>query len=227
MAERIRPEDPGDDSFTNTSEKQHSDWSEYAPPQMERTPSSSHLSQEISSLVDQFKQAKAIASNEFSSVRDYHDLKMNIFGKLMRLAQDENSSVKHEAIEALIEVIPGDGTKFMKDQLCELLSRTPEHIPSIVEFVFDPSHKQIRLYAANLLRHEIKNDPSLAEQIIKTFNARATNREDSGKVFLEGVCLGLSQSSSSLAHGFLESVIRDTDAPREAQLLAKIGLSQN
>lgn len=226
MAERNRTEETGDNSVPNAA-SQSSDWAEYATPQTERIQSSAYLSQEISSLVDQFKQAKDLAANEFSGVQNYHDLKMDIFGKLMRLAQDQNSPVKHEAIEALIDIIPADGTKFMKDQLCDLLSRSPEHMPSIVDFVFDPSHKQIRLYAANLLRHEIKNDPALAEQIIKTFNTRAANREDSGKMFLEGVCLGLSQSSSSLAHGFLESVIRDTEAPREAQLLAKIGLHRN
>jgi hypothetical protein len=226
MVKQAQNKEPHDDPLQNPPLESTSDWAGYAPTELPHRTNSSTLSLEISALVDQFKQARNISDNEFSTVGSHHDLKVDIFGKLIRLAQDENSSAKHEAIEALLEIVPSDGTKFMKDQLCELLSKNPEHMQSIVEFVFDPSHKQIRLYAANLLRHEIKKDPELAEQIMKIFYSHSSKRGDSGKIFLEGVCLGLSESSSNLAHGFLQSVIRDTGAPREAQLFAKIGLSR-
>lgn len=159
-------------------------------------------------------------ASELKSLRDL------AFYKLEKIALNPNDSKQKEAVIALIDILPNEGSPAQKSALCSIILKNPEFADTLFELMADPYNREVRNYAGGVLKHLIKKFPELADDLMDRIDGKIPLRNEKGYFQDEAICLALMDLPNERAIKYIAGILNGPHEDQPAKLMAKIALSQ-
>jgi|GEM_PF-6883774 len=158
-----------------------------------------------------------------SALKGLRDL---AFLQLEKIASDPQNPEQKNAVIALIDVLPQDGTPVQKSALCGVILKNPEFAETLFDLMADPHNRTVRNHAAGVLKHLIRKTPALADDLMDKVEGKIPLKHENRFFTDEAICLALMDLPNERSIKYLSGILNGPHEDQSAKLMAKIALSK-
>jgi hypothetical protein len=159
-------------------------------------------------------------------VSELKQIRQLAFHRLEQIALNQNNPKQKEAVIALIDVLPQEGSVAQKSALCSIILKNPEFADTLFELMADPFNREVRNYAGGVLKHLIKKFPELADDLMDRIDGKIPLKNEKGYFQDEAICLALMDLPNERSIKYISGILNGPHEDQSAKLMAKIALSK-